>query len=297
MTKNCAPGVKYDSENQTCFSDNQVFDLVNAFNKYIASTTNVNINPTPINFENNKKKMLKELENRFKNICKGDHACMTNQDFMNYLVQDSQTNLLDYTFRPMGPEKYNAWLSNNDIEAIMKQYERIYPNFKFLGAVAINCEEYDFCALYNLKFEKYANQNKTKLGLVYNLDKIGQSGSHWVAMYINLITGKIYFADSNGNLPIENINNMVEKFRTYYKEKTGKDIIFRINNIKYQKDGSECGVYSCNFLIRKLAKEKFQSIVENTLNFEGINSCRNVYFRNGSSQFPIHHLCDPRSKK
>jgi hypothetical protein len=176
----------------------------------------------------------------------------------------------------------------------MKQYEQVYPDFCFLGAVPLNCDDLSFCSLYKLNFDQYKKDHIDKLGIVFNHDKYGSPGSHWVALFIDISGGKIYFCDSTGKKPIENINRDIDHFKEYYKKKHGKEPEYKYNTHSYQMDASECGVYSCNFLVRMLYGEPFDDIVKKSLNFSQINSCRNVYFSNQPSKYKPHPLCDPK---
>lgn len=303
MSKNiCAPH-KYDSENKTCFSAKQLVEMAQAYNRYI---TKNKLNPKNIqNLENNlvnvdlikiienKKYLLSEFKKRFDQVCGGDQICLTQQSFMNDIVKEMRDDIQNNTFRSKGPEDPKEWLSTNDINNIMSQYEKIYTNFKFFGAVPLNCNDLSFCSLYKLNFDEYANKNIDLIGIVFNLDRHGQPGSHWVALFMDLAKGEVYFCDSNGRPPIDNIENIINEFMEYYKKKTGKNAIYKYNSKAYQKDGSECGVYSCNFIIRKLSGESFEQITKNALSFQDINSCRNTYFRNAPSKFKPHPKCDP----
>ena len=172
----------------------------------------------------------------------------------------------------------------------MKQYEKIYPDFKFLNAVPLDCDKYDTCTLHDFNFDVCKRKGKNRLGVVYNHDKMGQSGSHWVALYIDIDRGEIYYSDSTGKGPIGNIKNMIKNFTDYKKGK----VLYKYNTKPYQTDGSECGIYSCNFIIRLLAGETFEEVIKNSLPFKAINACRNVYFNNHPSKHqPKRELCDP----
>lgn len=285
----CAPG-KYDSKNNTCFSIEQLTEMAEAYNRYIAkSATKV----APIKIKADKKYLLNELLNRFDTVCQKKEVCLTKQAFMNEIVGEMRNTIENKTFRPVGPENPTQWLSTTDINKILQQYEDIYPDFKFLGAVPLNCEELSFCSLYQLDFEDYLKKGFSRLAIVFNLDKYGSPGSHWVALYINSSTGEIYYCDSAGNPPRENTTKIINSFKNYYLKKTGKEAIYKYNKNRYQKDKSECSIYSCNFIIRSLAGEKFDDIVNSSLDFEEINSCRNVYLQNKSSKFHPHDKCDP----
>ncbi|BCS83220.1 putative thiol protease [Cotonvirus japonicus] len=295
---NCAPG-GYDNKNKTCFSLQQLIEMAKAYNRYVSKTK---LNPQKnynfgkaglIDIKSDKKYLLSQFKDRFDKVCRGNEICLTQQAFMNEIVGDMYQEISTETFRVEGPDKSQEWLSSKDIDGIMKQYEKIYPNFKFLGAVPSNCDEVSICSLYNLNFDKFFNEGINYLGIIFNHDKFGQPGSHWVSMFIDINNGKLYYCDSSGSLPIGNINKIIKLFSNYYKKKTNEDIIYKHNKKSYQKDGSECGVYSCNFIIRMLSGETFENIINNPLTFQEINSCRNVYFRNETSKFSKNKLCDP----
>ena len=300
MTKDiCAPS-KYDPKNNTCFTLEQLVEMANAYNRYITkhmlkpgSKSTLN-NAKLIDVQSKtKKQLLENLMQRFNQVCKNDQLCLTQQAFMNEIVAEMHDELTNGTFRTMGPADAKEWLSTTDIDGIMKQYEVVYPNFKFLGAVPANCSELSFCALYKLDYDKYLKNGIDTLAIVYNLDRYGQPGSHWVGLYIDIGKGEIYYCDSNGKPPSTDIDRVVKSFINYYKKKSGNNPIYQYNNIAYQKDGSECGIYSCNFIIRKLSGEEFNHIINNPLSFQNINSCRNVYFRNAPSKYKPHDYCDP----
>jgi hypothetical protein len=268
----CAPGIAYDETNRTCFSIDDLISIVKAYNIYAKSN-----NKQEITMSNDKRYLLVELSKRFNDVCNGDQACLTKQSFMNELV-DIKHNI----FRPDGPVKPTEWLRTDQIDNVMNQYTQEHKNFYFLGAVELDCDKYKDCALYNLNFDEYLNNGKNKLGIVYNLDKRGQSGSHWVSMLIDIEKGHVYFSDSTGHAPIENINDIVSKFETYYKNKFNKEISKFINTKKYQTDGSECGVYSMYFIDKLLSGKSFDEIINDPPNFKEINTCRARFFYNKS---------------
>lgn len=284
----CAPG-RYDKNYNTCFSIEQLIEMAKAYNTYIRKNRSF-FNLEPIDVKKDKGYLLNQFKNRFDKVCSDDEACISRQEFMNQIVKEMKYDILNNTFRPEGPVSSNEWLSTDHINQIMMQYENIYPEFKFLGAVPSDCDKLNFCSLYQIDYHKYQHKYNY-LAIIFNLDEYGQSGSHWVALFIDLKRKAIYYNDSTGKEPINNILNVINRFKHYYKER-GFDVVYKYNNRAYQKDKSECGIYSCNFIIRMLDGQSFEEIIANPLEFHQINSCRNVYFRNKSSQYSPDNRCD-----
>jgi Ulp1 family protease len=58
------------------------------------------------------------------------------------------------------------------------------------------------------------------------------------------------------------------------------DIDMRWNKVQHQRKGSECGVYSINFITRLASGESFDSVINNITKDEQMNANRKIYFRN-----------------
>jgi hypothetical protein len=298
QNEKCAPGKK--------FSDGSCFTLESL--KLIASKYN-STNKNKIEITDNKKKLVKDLTNAFSKACT-NQSCWLRLDVVKSINDE---DLHDNTFRPEGPRKKYEWLSTIHINEVISQYEELYKDFVFLGAVPNDFEELPMLGLSNINFSDYLKEGKTKLGMVINLDTHNQSGSHWVALYIDLLNNQLYYFDSVGKKPgkrIKKFNNKVINF-FYNKEKNKnihigkiaglinnlpdkqirskyskmlsdklKDFDIRYNNIQHQFKNTECGVYSINFILRLAKGELFDSITENITRDDEINKCRDVYFNN-----------------
>ncbi len=192
-----------------------------------------------------------------------------------------------------GPKKQKEWLSNVDIDNTLKEYEKIYPHFTFLSAVPIDCQNYKFCSLHEnkLNFNKSYDNGKRLFGTVFNLDKMYESGSHWTAFMMSANTQKSYYYDSAIGSPPSYVKKLANRFSEFCKKKFGKEAELIVNSKKHQRDSSECGVYSINFILRMLRGETFEEINENGLEFKEINSCRNVYFKNKISPYEVDEKC------
>ena len=299
MENTCAPN-RYDKKNNTCFSLDQLLELSSAFNRYyfknsvgVDQKTNMG-STSPINIKPDKKYLLMELRDRFKTVCNGNDSCMLEQSFMKEIVGEMRDDLVNNTFRSKGPNNGSTeWLSTLDIDNVMKQYQNVYSNFHFVGAIPADCHILKFCSLNKINYNQLISKGIRYIGIIFNLDTHEKPGSHWVATLIDINNGYIYYCDSTGHPPTSHIKSFIDIFIYEYEKITNKKAQLKYNTKKYQTDNSECGIYSCNFIIRMLAGETFDHIVNNYLTFADINSCRDTYFLNNNKSVKVHAYCDP----
>jgi hypothetical protein len=286
----CAPSKK--------FSEGSCFTLNNL--KYIASEYNKkHHDKIDLDKITTKKDLLRELNIKFQKEyqCKDmAQTCWLSSKLIKYT---NNPDIKYNTFRPIGPTKQYEWLSTNDIDSVMQQYEFKHKKFKFLGAMPSDFDELPIYGTTDLQFEEL--EKKTPIiGAVINLDTHDQSGSHWVAFYANLSSNTIYYFDSFAKKPQRRLNMFIRRLLCYMynnkhkgslnnklnveefmqKHHNSEDYDVRYNKIQHQFKNSECGVYSMNFIIRLLEGETFDEIVNNITNDDKMNSCRSVYFRN-----------------
>nr|QFG74266.1 MAG: hypothetical protein [Megaviridae environmental sample] len=276
----CAPG--YNSIDNSCFTLKQLISISKKFNKSYPDHK--------FEIVNDKKYLLKKLNKNMKN----KFGCSDELCWLDTKVLKSLKNEVHSAHRPKGPDGKYTWLSTTDINKVLQQYENVYTDFKFLGAVPYDFNELDILEIKNLNLDAFFKKYN-KFGLVINLDEHWKSGSHWVALYGNIKKNQIYFFDSFGKKPRPKIRKYIRKILNHmYKKKYNKHINFkslsnnefnkfdvRYNKKQHQFKNSECGVYSINFIIRLLHdKESFSDISNNILKDNFMNNCRNTYFRN-----------------
>lgn len=278
--KKCAPSGKFS--NSSCIPLNILIDMANAYNK---SGENSKIklykNFETLNPTKYKKYLLKEFKNNLGSSCK-TQICWTKQDFINNMQEATREELIKYTFRPEGPEGRFEWLNTININEVMKQYEAKYKDFIFFGAIPINFDELPVLGIKNINYKNLLDKGKTKLGFIFNLDRHDQDGSHWVALFVNLSDGLIYFFDSYGLPPKQEIRTLMRRIYRFCEFSIGNKIISDHNKIRHQFDNSECGVYSINFIIRMLNGDKFEKICQDKTPDDVINKFRNEYFHNSN---------------
>jgi len=234
----------------------------------------------------NKKNKLKELkinktrEQKWNSIREyfstkcGHESCWIEQEPLKNL------NLKD-NFRPKIPAEWigdpKAWLSTPDIYKVMVQYEKVFPEFIFIGPVPSDCPNGFYCELSKLKLDKLI-KNNNKIGIIFNLDKHNQPGSHWVATLINIPEKTIEYYDSNGEAPPKNINDFIKSLINKFKEKN-VNMIYKINKKRHQYGGSECGIYSMNFLLERLYNVSFEDIEKKKISDRQMNNIRKILYR------------------
>lgn len=270
----CAPNVKFS--NGSCIDLNILVKMAKVYNKQNPTSAIVlDDNRQIMNPDEYKKYLLKQFKTIFKNC--NDQKCWTKQKFMQDMDIKIRKQLEKNTFRPLGPAQGNKWLNTTNIDEAMQQYEEEYKDFFYLGTVPI---DFDKVGYRNFKtgFDKYIEKEKYKLGAVFNLDNSRQSGSHWVSMFIDLGKGEVYFSDSYGMSPEKEIAEYMHKAGDFIVNKLNKKLVVKINKTRHQRGGSECGVYSMDFILRLLKGQKFDDIVAKRIPDEVVNKRRNEFF-------------------
>lgn len=274
----CAPDKPFSSN--SCIPLEILLEMAKAYNKeYPDNKINIPKNGYIILYRSlSKKYLVKQFKEKLKNLC-NDQVCWTQQEFINRLSKDIKNELTNFTFRPTGPQGTFEWLNTNHIDNVLKQYEKVDKEFIFLGAVPI-----DFDLLKNnvpKNEEEMSLLKKSKIGIVFNLDKHNESGSHWVALYANLNKGLICYYDSYGIRPCFEIRVFMRRIASFcYNYKKIKILDLQTNKTRHQYGNSECGVYSINFIIRMLTEEDPEKIAKIPLPDGKVNLCRMEYFNN-----------------
>jgi hypothetical protein len=201
-----------------------------------------------------------KLNNTFR--CKKE-KCWLNQ----IKNKELRKKIEKYIFAPEQPAEWkknpNEWLSNIDILEVLSQYEKANPTFHFIGPTPIDfdspirgsentCVTKEMCQ-FSLKNE--IEKGKKQIGIIFNLSKHTESGSHWVSLFIDLDSRLIYYFDSNGITSPSEIKTFIRRI-----DKEGKEIFHssfqkKENTISHQKGNTECGMYSLFFIITMLTGE------------------------------------------
>lgn len=253
-----------DDEVKTCFSLKSLIKLAQSYNDQYKTN--------PITIRHNKKYLHSELQKRFSDKCEFEWCWISDK---NIKIDDHEIEHL--TFKPKGPKKKHDWLSNFDIDAVMKQYEKKYPDFMFFGPVPIDFSKI-YTELNELNFNRLLNKNITKIGIVFNTDVHTGSGIHWISSFLDLKNGSLEFFDSVGDEPprevLDFLHNSKKKLDTLLPFPTK----IKINRIAHQFGNNECGVYSLHFIIKRLTGNSMEEIITHVKRDKEMNQCRKTYF-------------------
>tara|TARA_B100000035_G_scaffold312685_1_gene324710 strand:+ start:6539 stop:7429 length:891 start_codon:yes stop_codon:yes gene_type:complete len=280
---NCSPMVnKNKTFKNSCFDKTSLLYIKDSYNKH---HPNDQIEGKQLN------KILSELKEKLSKCSRED--CWL-KEIKNI---DIQKKIYDFVFAPKQPSDWKknpaTWLSNYDILEVLKQYEKTYKHFKFIGPTPIDFDNQpynnDKCVWQELCDFSIANlkkQGKNKIGIIFNLDKHDQPGSHWVSMFIDLTEKYIYYMDSALNTIPSEINLLINKIKN--QDKSGKKFKFYANTIEHQMGNNECGMYSLFFIITMLTgkvKNKNLDTLRKKINFfnkripdKYVFNYRNIYF-------------------
>jgi len=223
---------------------------------------------TPIDIDKLTKKydLWSAIHNKLKNFCKKEY-CWVQLDFINSIKdKDLRHKLRYFTFKPVGTKAETEWLNTYHINEILQQYDIIYPEFKFIGAVPA-----DFHRISKPNYKRLV-RNYKNIGIVFNTDKHTEPGQHWTSCFIDNEKKTVEFFDSLGNLPNKYIREFINRFtkKRSYKLTT--------NNIQHQKNSALCGIYSCYFIIQRLKGKTFEEINANIITDKFIAKRRKEYF-------------------
>ena len=256
---NCSPANK--SKDNTCYSRDQLIKIASSLNQ-----------------KKNAKISLKKTKNAlWESIRKTLFpVCTTEWCWLDHV--DTDKEMKELTFRPEMPtdwvkNKYE-WLSTTDIQEVMIQYEKQYDNFRFFGPVPVDCPKDIYCELTDLDIQKLKSKGVDYIGVVFNLDRHDQSGSHWVALYINIPKCLITYYDSTASEPPEYIKYFINMVGI----KLGKHT-YEYNKKRHQYGGSECGMYSMNFLIESLKGKTLKDFENKQITDREVNLLRNYLYR------------------
>jgi hypothetical protein len=192
--------------------------------------------------------------------------CEKEDCWLKLLPTDQQKYLDAYLFAPDHPTEWkknpDEWLSNFDIFNVLHQYQSRYKYFRVIGPTPIDfdkrlpdeggrCVWQELC---EFSLEKFVKQGVHQMGVVFNLDKHDEPGSHWTSLYVDLKNRFLFYFDSAANKTPKSVLDLVEKIKAQGNQ-LRRPISFRYYEnypVQHQQSNTECGMYSLFFIITML---------------------------------------------
>jgi hypothetical protein len=273
----CSPKDKNKINKFSCYTDETLIKLRDLWNER---------HPDNLIKTNNTQEIHKKLANNLSNVCNKE-SCWLKQKFTNHKLDEQFSD----SFAPESPDEWkknpNEWLTSSDIINVMKQYEKAYKCFDFIGPSPIDFDtkkmfgECVWDELCNFNLAEQIKNGKTKIGMIFNTHPHTKPGEHWLSMFINIKKGKIFFFDSVGNKIPEQIMALVNRIIEQGNNLNPKiNFIFDQNYpVEHQYENTECGIYSLYFIIHMLEDKITEHYLKtHILRDDYIEKFRKIYF-------------------
>jgi len=274
---NCSPKDKKEKNNFTCYTDKSLYKLRDLWNAR---------HPDKKIITNNSKEIHNLLTNYLSRSCNKESCWIKQKDEFGKLNK----NMFD-SFAPESPQEWkknpNEWLTSVDITNVMKQYEKAYKCFDFIGPTPIDFDTkklYGECVweeLCNFSLAEQIKKKKTKIGIIFNTDPHNKPGQHWISMFINIKKKNIFFFDSTGEEAPEQVMAFVERVQEQGRNLNPKmELNFDSNEgVEHQYGNTECGIYSLFFIVHMLEDKVTDHYIKtHILKDEYIEKFRKIYF-------------------
>jgi len=267
--KYCTPTVSGKNK-PVCFSKKSLLLIINAWN-----TFNIN-NPIIYNSKDSINTLINKINEKFEKTINKKNIYWAWTDILkeyaiktgNTKIKNDMKTIEDNELRPSQPDDWVdnpiEWLSNFDIEKVLKQYENISSfKYKFHGVFSIDfAKKINNTCLYS---KSYCNINIKHLidtynikyfGFITNLSKHNEPGTHWTSSFFIFDPtiqsyGGYYYDSTSAKMP----NDLIDVFNDIKKQAENifkKPFNIHINKKQHQFSNTECGVFSITFQTRFL---------------------------------------------
>jgi len=278
---NCSPKPRNEMNSFSCYTNRSLYQLKKLWNERHPDVKITATIPEEIHGQ---------LAAQLRNTCNKESCWLRQKNDFGELNGELKGELKE-SFSPKSPDRWkknpNEWLSSIEITNVMKQYEKAYPCFEFIGPSPIDFDKrklYGQCIweeLCNFNLKSQIMQGKTKIGISFNTDPHDKPGQHWISLFINLKKNQIFFFDSAGDKAPREIDVFVKRVQKQALElQPPRKLIYDSNaGIEHQYGNTECGMYSLYFIVfmleDKLTKEYLKTHI---LTDEYISKYRGIFF-------------------
>lgn len=294
----CAPKVaeklpqKSRQDFFTCFNFNMLVVLARLYNENHGEDK-IHIPSTKAG----KKRLWQSLHDKLHPVCGDNEACWIERDFVVKRGSLNETASMSKSLKPKKPEEWKSnpreWLNTYNILHVMKQFEESDPKYHFVGVMPVDARESvgafnktcivpEMC---RLNLTELWDKGVRKIGVVFNLDRHDQSGSHWTSVFIGLSPRSknfgVFYYDSVAMKPPKEIVAFMEDMSLQLislHPTMKKKVVKKINKVRRQYGNTECGVFSMLFQIMMM-KYSFVYVCKNMGYDKEVAEFREVLYR------------------
>ena len=277
--------LKNSHKNDTCLDNKLLIKIGNILNQYHQAN---------IIIDNSRKRLHKQISDKLSEMsqCDSEKCWLTIKEITRHLSPD-ESKLFKDSFKPKKPSDWdkdpNTWLTTTQLESVLDQLaQKYHPKFKNYGALPkdfekkhqSSCITGDLC---NIDLQKHLKEGIENIGIIFNLDDHDEPGSHWTAMYVELVpccrrVPSVYYFDSVGTKPPKEMKALVDKLQDQFHSIKGSTMDFLHNDIPHQRGNTECGIYCLHFLETMLKGTNFKDYIQNKKSDKEMEEKRHYYF-------------------
>lgn len=189
----------------------------------------------------------KQIQNRLHDKCDKSTECM----------------ILSLMSKPKAPGSWRTnpeeWLSSSDIDAVERQYTKVFSEYYYVGTVPIDFDKKSktgTClvnSLCSLDIKALYNKGYRQIGIVFNTDKSTGPGEHWIALFCDirpeLEFPRITYFDSYAEKPEKEVVQLMKRWSENWDSTRihSKPMQVTYNKTRHQYENSECGMYCLYF--------------------------------------------------
>jgi hypothetical protein len=160
---------------------------------------------------------------------------------------------------PSWEKNPEEWLSSLDIEAVEKQYMKVFPKYYFVGCVPIDFDKKSstgkciVSTLCSMDIKSLHDKGYDKIGIVFNTDVSTGPGQHWIALFADLDPileyPRITYFDSYSHPPEAEIQRLMRRWKDQWDSTKihSRPTELTYNRTRHQYENSECGMYCIYF--------------------------------------------------
>lgn len=288
----CAPALRY--ENGSCMKLDILLQIIEGYNKY-HTDNKIKLCKNIKDEKKYKRYLVYQLRHRFPNKSQRE---IFDDPFVQNLSDELKHEIENFIWRPVGPVN-EEWFSTVDLDGILYQCERVYPEFKYGGTLPRDAQKHNSLKKTKEDYISMFKKGIRQYGIVYNTDKLYQSGQHWNALFVEIIENNdgttdssIEFFDSYGVEPNSDVEDhmkfIAEAITEYFgskclvkknkqnlvKEFNCSNIDLKVNKERAQYGNNACGPYSTYFIKSRLNGMTFDEFCKSKFTDDHVNALR-----------------------